>query len=226
MSTGDGSIASRLRQNVSTDTKALFVRKIGFLRSDDHSRHMNSYLRPFHCEQEFTGRLIRGSTYTRVDLYAGRLIRGFNIRIIDQSGREVVHLFRPCRFGCCRLNELRVSAPVGKVIGYVYEKRTYCCPRASFTIANADRDTVFRIKGPSCCAGGCLGDWGEIDFKGLVYQIPWFGKYRYRYVKTRKVSTSNFCDHFIGVSSSGLINWASNERVDIPTASQLKGANN
>uniref|UniRef100_T1IP03 Phospholipid scramblase n=1 Tax=Strigamia maritima TaxID=126957 RepID=T1IP03_STRMM len=61
-------------------------------------------------------------------------------------------------------NKLEVPAPVGEVIGYVFENSTFCSGRSSFTIENTDGEAIFAIKGPGSCAGGCMGGWGEVDF--------------------------------------------------------------
>ena len=55
--------------------------------------------------------------------------RPFDMVILDNAEREVLHLNRPlrcdsCCFPCC-LQELEVSAPPGEVIGYV--RQTWSC---------------------------------------------------------------------------------------------------
>ena len=52
--------------------------------------------------------------------------RPFDISIIDNMQREIVHLRRPlrcsaCCFPCC-LQELEVQSPPGSVVGYVKQK--------------------------------------------------------------------------------------------------------
>ncbi|NWU97733.1 PLS1 scramblase, partial [Upupa epops] len=83
--------------------------------------------------------------------------RPFSLRIMDNMGREVITLQRPCRcssccFPCC-LQELEVQAPPGTPVGYVVQNWHPCLPK--FTIQDERRMDVLKIIGPcvvcSCC---------------------------------------------------------------------------
>lgn len=88
--------------------------------------------------------------------------RPFDIKILDNRNKEVIHLSRglrcsTCWCPCC-LQKVTVEAPPGKVIGYVSQAWSLCKPR--FKIENANEDTVLRIKGPCCTWSIC----GDIEF--------------------------------------------------------------
>ena len=55
--------------------------------------------------------------------------RPFEMRIVDNMQREVMHLSRPVRCQCCWLpcclQEIEIQAPPGTVIGYVQQKWWY-----------------------------------------------------------------------------------------------------
>ncbi|XP_068402160.1 phospholipid scramblase 2 isoform X1 [Eschrichtius robustus] len=89
--------------------------------------------------------------------------RPFTIRILDNTGREVITLERPlrctsCCFPCC-LQEIEIQAPPGVPVGYVTQTWHPCLPK--FTLQNEKREDVLRITGPcivcSCCA--------DVDFE-------------------------------------------------------------
>ncbi|KAM9088861.1 phospholipid scramblase 2 isoform X4 [Balaenoptera acutorostrata] len=89
--------------------------------------------------------------------------RPFTIRILDNTGREVITLERPlrctsCCFPCC-LQEIEIQAPPGVPVGYVTQTWHPCLPK--FTLQNERREDVLRITGPcivcSCCA--------DVDFE-------------------------------------------------------------
>ncbi|OWF40575.1 phospholipid scramblase 1-like [Mizuhopecten yessoensis] len=88
--------------------------------------------------------------------------RPFDIKITDNTHKEVIHLSRglrcsSCWFPCC-LQKVTVEAPPGKVIGYVSQSWSCCKPR--FCIENAAEETVLRIVGPCCTWNMC----GDIEF--------------------------------------------------------------
>ncbi|XP_062957531.1 phospholipid scramblase 1 isoform X2 [Cynocephalus volans] len=84
--------------------------------------------------------------------------RPFTMRIVDNTGREVVTLERPlrCSSCCCPccLQEIEIQAPPGVPVGYVTQTWHPCLPK--FTIQNEKREDVLKITGPcvvcSCCA--------------------------------------------------------------------------
>lgn len=88
--------------------------------------------------------------------------RPFEMRILDNMQREVIHLNRPlrcssCFFPCC-LQEIEVQSPPGTVIGYCVQNWSICFPR--FEIQNAAREAVLRIEGPFCQCNIC----GDVEF--------------------------------------------------------------
>ncbi|XP_062069446.1 phospholipid scramblase 1-like isoform X2 [Lepus europaeus] len=89
--------------------------------------------------------------------------RPFTLRILDNTGREVMTLERPlrcnsCCFPCC-LQKIEVQAPPGVPIGYVSQTWHPCLPK--FTIQNEKEEDVLKISGP-CVVCSCCGD---IDFE-------------------------------------------------------------
>ncbi|XP_065731852.1 phospholipid scramblase 1 isoform X3 [Phocoena phocoena] len=89
--------------------------------------------------------------------------RPFTMRILDNTGREVITLERPlrctsCCFPCC-LQEIEIQAPPGVPVGYVTQTWHPCLPK--FTLQNERREDVLRLTGPcivcSCCA--------DVDFE-------------------------------------------------------------
>ncbi|KAG1670556.1 Phospholipid scramblase 2 [Nymphon striatum] len=89
--------------------------------------------------------------------------RPFDMKILDNIGKEVIHLYRPyrcssCWFPCC-LQKLEVQSPVGEIIGFVEQDWSLCFPR--FSIQNAEGETILKIKGPFCTWAIC----GDIEFE-------------------------------------------------------------
>ncbi|XP_043926049.1 phospholipid scramblase 2-like [Protopterus annectens] len=89
--------------------------------------------------------------------------RPFSMKIIDNTGREVISLNRPCRcssclFPCC-LQELEVQAPPGVTVGYVAQQWHPCLPK--FSIQNERKEDMLKITGP-CVVCSCCSD---IDFE-------------------------------------------------------------
>ncbi|XP_029530515.2 phospholipid scramblase 2-like [Oncorhynchus nerka] len=90
-------------------------------------------------------------------------LRSFDMKIKDNTDREVIRLIRPfrcasCWCPCC-LQELEVQAPPGTTIGYVSQDWDPCVPK--FSIKGANKETVMKLEGP-CFACNCCGD---VNFK-------------------------------------------------------------
>ncbi|XP_062986055.1 phospholipid scramblase 1-like [Elgaria multicarinata webbii] len=85
--------------------------------------------------------------------------RPFVIKIVDNSGQEIIEFLRPYRcsscFCPCCLQELFVYAPPGFPIGYVKQIWDPCLPR--FAIQNTAERDMLRIVGP-CSVCSCGGD--------------------------------------------------------------------
>ncbi|XP_070539282.1 phospholipid scramblase 2-like [Ptychodera flava] len=91
--------------------------------------------------------------------------RPFEMKILDNSQREVIHLSRPlrcssCWYPCC-LQELEVQSPPGTVVGYVKQAWSIILPK--FYIQNANRETQLMIEGPFCTWNIC----GDVEFQVL-----------------------------------------------------------
>ncbi|XP_041483617.1 phospholipid scramblase 2-like isoform X2 [Lytechinus variegatus] len=85
--------------------------------------------------------------------------RCFDMKILDNTQREVIHIERPlrcttCWCPCC-LQTITVSSPPGTVIGYVNQSWSICFPK--FAIQNENHETILRIDGP-LCQWNCCGD--------------------------------------------------------------------
>lgn len=92
-------------------------------------------------------------------------IRPFDMKIVDNFGNEVIHLYRPlacqlCCFPCC-LQSIEITSPPGTVIGTVEQNWTFITP--SFVVKNSAGDVILRIEGP-CCTCRCCAD---VNFKIL-----------------------------------------------------------
>ncbi|NP_001410589.1 phospholipid scramblase 1-like isoform X1 [Rattus norvegicus] len=89
--------------------------------------------------------------------------RPFSMRIIDNSGHEVITLQRPLRcdscFCPCCLQKMEVQAPPGVPIGYIIQTWHPCRPK--FTVQNEEKQDVLKIIGPiiTCSFGG------NVDFE-------------------------------------------------------------
>ncbi|KAK3598596.1 hypothetical protein CHS0354_039618 [Potamilus streckersoni] len=88
--------------------------------------------------------------------------RPFDIKILNNQSKEVMHLSRglrcsTCWCPCC-LQKVTVEAPAGNIIGYVAQAWSICKPR--YKIQNANEETVLRVKGPCCTWNMC----GDIEF--------------------------------------------------------------
>eukprot|EP00794_Sanderia_malayensis_P002857 gene2857-3303_t len=88
--------------------------------------------------------------------------RPFDIKILDNSQREVIHLNRPLRCTSCLfpcfLQELEVTSPPGTPVGYVAQKWSLCAPK--FEIQDANHTPVLLIEGPICTFNMC----GDVEF--------------------------------------------------------------
>lgn len=85
-------------------------------------------------------------------------MRPFEMTVLDNHQREVVHFSRPLKcdncLPCCCLQELEVFSPPGTLIGYVKQNWTFCRP--NFTIYAADKTTpIIKIRGPFCTLKCC-----------------------------------------------------------------------
>lgn len=88
--------------------------------------------------------------------------RPWDIKILNNQSKEVMHLSRGLRCNCCLcpccLQKVTVEAPPGNVIGYVSQAWSLCKPR--YKIQTANEETVLRVKGPCCTWNLC----GDIEF--------------------------------------------------------------
>ncbi|CAG2114669.1 unnamed protein product [Medioppia subpectinata] len=97
--------------------------------------------------------------------YCCGALRPFDIQILDNSQREVIHLYRPlkcanCCCFCC-LQRLEVAAPPGNVLGHIVQEWSLWVPK--FRVEDASGETVLRIEGP-CCTVSCCAD---VEFRVL-----------------------------------------------------------
>ncbi|XP_072944272.1 phospholipid scramblase 2-like isoform X2 [Epargyreus clarus] len=88
--------------------------------------------------------------------------RPFDMKILDNFGNEVIHLYRPlacsgCCFPCC-LQTLEVYSPPGTLIGTIEQVWTICKP--CYVVKDVNNDVLLKIKGPICTCS-CLSD---VDF--------------------------------------------------------------
>ncbi|CAK6952841.1 phospholipid scramblase 2-like [Scomber scombrus] len=86
-------------------------------------------------------------------------LRSFDMKIKDNTDREVIRLIRPfrcvsCWCPCC-LQEMEVQAPPGTTVGYVKQDWHPCLPK--FSIQGANKETLMKLEGP-CFACNCCGD--------------------------------------------------------------------
>ncbi|XP_060791552.1 phospholipid scramblase 2-like [Neoarius graeffei] len=86
-------------------------------------------------------------------------LRSFDMKIKDNTDREVIRLIRPfrcasCWCPCC-MQEMEVQAPPGTTIGYVTQDWHPCYPK--FSIKGANKETLMKLEGP-CLACNCCGD--------------------------------------------------------------------
>ncbi|XP_013788459.1 phospholipid scramblase 1-like [Limulus polyphemus] len=91
-------------------------------------------------------------------------MRPFDMKVLDNGGREVIHLYRPlrcdsCCFPCC-LQKLEVTGS-GATLGYVTQEWSILVPK--YKVENAAGECVLRIEGPFCTWSIC----GDVEFKVL-----------------------------------------------------------
>lgn len=94
--------------------------------------------------------------------------RPFDMRVLDNYEREVMHFYRPFKCGpcswcggCCQ-QEIVIESPPGQVIGFVKQDPTFCIPK--LTIYDAGKTTpLLKIVGP-CCPIACCSD---VEFQVL-----------------------------------------------------------
>lgn len=101
--------------------------------------------------------------------------RAWDINILDNFQKPVMRLSRGlrcshCCFPCC-LQEVEVQAPIGTTIGYVSQDWSLC--RSYFTIHDAERKPVLKIKGPCYLRCKCFG---EIPFDVMTLNAQKVGR--------------------------------------------------
>ena len=101
--------------------------------------------------------------------------RPFDMRIFDNSWREVIHLERPyrCRglvWFCC-LQEITIFSPPGCVIGSVKQQCDLIC-YPKFEVCNEHGQCVLKIEGP-CVTCNCCND---VEFLVLTLTGQVIGK--------------------------------------------------
>ena len=91
--------------------------------------------------------------------------RPFEMNIVDNIGREIIHIVRPlrcqaCCFPCC-LQELEIQSPPGQVIGSLEQQWSFCQPR--FLVKDERGEAILSIEGPGIVCDCC----SDIDFNIL-----------------------------------------------------------
>ncbi|XP_051755369.1 phospholipid scramblase 1-like [Ctenopharyngodon idella] len=117
--------------------------------------------------------------------------RGFQMRITDNTGQEVIRLHRPMR---CFLQEIEIQSPLGVTIGYVKQEWSFFLPR--FSILGPNNEVLLKIHGPflpfKCC--------GDVNFevKGMIGEksIGRIIKQRSGFIKKCFTDATNFCIQF------------------------------
>ncbi|CAG2168920.1 unnamed protein product, partial [Oppiella nova] len=75
-------------------------------------------------------------------------IRPFDLKILDNNRREVIHLYRPLRCdGCCCwccLQRLDVLSPCGEILGTIRQEWSLCLPK--FRVEDANGECVLMIR--------------------------------------------------------------------------------
>ncbi|XP_076825177.1 phospholipid scramblase 1-like isoform X2 [Clavelina lepadiformis] len=100
--------------------------------------------------------------------------RSFDMKVMDNTQQEVIHLERPLRCAscwtpCC-LQEMTVTSPPGTVIGYIEQAWDIFLPK--FNILNEHKDCVLKIEGPCFTCNGC----GDVEFKVMTKDEQVVGK--------------------------------------------------
>ena len=100
--------------------------------------------------------------------------RPFDMRILDNSQREVIHLERPlrCSSSCCIccLQEITIFSPPGCVIGGVKQECDLCYPK--FEVCNEQGECVLKIEGPCVTCNFC----NDVEFLVLTLTGQVIGK--------------------------------------------------
>ncbi|CAL9684639.1 unnamed protein product [Knipowitschia caucasica] len=107
-------------------------------------------------------------------------LRLFNIRILDNFNSEILAVTRKtnaCCFPWC-LQEVEIQSPPGFPIGYMVQNWHWFWPK--FTLLDASRRAVLKIKGPFCrikCCTDVVFDVLSLDEGRVVGQISkqWAG---------------------------------------------------
>ncbi|XDA71413.1 hypothetical protein R6Z07M_001743 [Ovis aries] len=85
--------------------------------------------------------------------------RPFTMTIYDNVGCDVITLHKALRWSCCWSNcclqKLKVEAPPGEIIGYIYQYYHPFLPM--FKIKNENKENLMKIRGP-CVVSSCLKD--------------------------------------------------------------------
>ncbi|XP_072474334.1 phospholipid scramblase 2-like isoform X2 [Notamacropus eugenii] len=94
-------------------------------------------------------------------------LRPFILKILDNTGREVITCERPlrcvsCCYPCC-LQKLEIQSPPGVPVGYVIQNWHPFLPK--FTVLDEHQQEVLKIDGP-CMACRCCSDV-DFDIKSL-----------------------------------------------------------
>ncbi len=94
--------------------------------------------------------------------------RPFDLKVLDNGGKEVMHMESPlrcdsCWCPCCLRKVVVTAPPGGQTIGIV--RQGWSLLRPYFKIQDANDETVLTIEGPICHCKPC----GDVEFKVGVY---------------------------------------------------------
>lgn len=120
-------------------------------------------------------------------------VRSFEMQLLDNANREVIHLARPyrcnCCWCCCYRQEMDVQVPVGVSVGSVRQR---CSPlKPEFDICGADGECQLQIIGPVCQCAPC----GDVIFNVLTTSGQKIGEVRKQWtgvVKEMFTDADNF----------------------------------